>query len=78
MLKYQVWKQVLFHKRVNWRTGKNSKTLWEKPFPGDTRWLREGTKFLTPVEYSWDDDYNRIWLQCRSLIQEYTASSVKT
>ena len=39
------------HKRVNRRTGKNSKTLWERPFPGDTLCLREGTESLTPVEY---------------------------
>ena len=61
------------HKRENWRTGKNSKTLWERPFPGDTRWLREGTESLTPAEYPWDNDYNRTWLQCRGLIQDYTA-----
>ena len=64
------------HKRVNWRTGKNSKTLWERPFPGDTRWLREGTESLTPAEYPWDNDHNRTWLQCRGLIQDYTAGTV--
>ena len=39
------------HKRVNRRTGKNSKTVREKPFPGDTRWPREGTESLTLSEY---------------------------
>ena len=35
------------------RTTENStcNTLWERTFPGDTRWLREGTEPLTPVEY---------------------------
>ena len=65
------------HKRENWRTGKNSKTLWERPFPGDTRWLREGTESLTPAEYPWDNDYNRTWVQRRSLIQDYTAGRVR-
>ena len=65
------------HKRVNWRTGKNFKTLWERPFPGDTRWLQEGTESLTPAEYPWDNDHNRTWLQCRGLIQDYTAGTVR-
>ena len=72
-----VWKRVLPSQKGNWRTGKNSKTLWERPFPGDTRWLREGTESLTPAEYPWDNDYNRTWLQCRGLIQDYTAGRVR-
>ena len=76
-LKHQCGNRFCLHKRVNWRTGKNSKTLWERPFPGDTRWLREGTESLTPAEYPWDNDYNRTWLQCRGLIQDYTAGRVR-
>ena len=72
-----VWKQVLPSQKGNWRMGKNSKILWERPFPGDTRWLREGTESLTPAEYPWDNDYNRTWLQCRGLIQDYTAGRVR-
>ena len=76
-LKHQCGNRFCLHKRVNWRTGKNSKTLWERPFPGDTRWLREGTESLTPAEYPWDNDYNRTWVQRRSLIQDYTAGRVR-
>ena len=65
------------HKRVNWQTEKNSKTLWERPFLRDTRWLREGTESLTPAEYPWDNDHNRTWLQCRGFIQDYTAGTVR-
>ena len=75
-LKHQCGNRFCLHKRVNWRTGKNSKTLWERPFPGDTRWLREGTESLTPAEYPWDNDHNRTWVQRRSLIQDYTAGRV--
>ena len=58
-----------------------AKTLWERPFPGDTHWLREGTESLMPAEYpldNEDNDHNRTWLQCRGLIQDYTAGTVKT
>ena len=40
-----------FTKRGKQTDGENPKTLWERPFPGDTRWLREGTESLTPAEY---------------------------
>ena len=39
------------HKRTNGRRGKLYNALWERPFPGDTRGMREGTESLTPVEY---------------------------
>ena len=44
------------HNGINGRRGKLYNTLWERPFPGDTRWLREGTEPLTPVEYPWDSN----------------------
>ena len=73
-----MWKQVLPSQKGKSKDGKKSETLWERPFPGDTRWLQEGTESLTPDEYDpGDNDHNRTWLQCRSLIQDYTALSQK-
>ena len=39
------------HKGINGRRGKVYNTLWERTFPVDTRWSREDTEPLTPVEY---------------------------
>ena len=39
------------HKGINGRRGKVYNTLWERTFPVDTRWPREDTEPLTPVEY---------------------------
>ena len=39
------------HKRINGRRGKLYNALWERPFPGDTRWLRKGAESLSSVEY---------------------------
>ena len=44
------------HKRINGRRGKLYNALWERPFPGDTRGMREGTESLTPVEYPCDNN----------------------
>ena len=66
----KVWKQVLPSQKGKSTDGENSKTFWERPFPVDTRWLREGTESVTPAEYPWDNEHNRTWLQCRSLIQD--------